>query len=425
MSVSQTSKKIAANTIYQLVGKAVSMCITVVGTIIITRSYGREIYGQFSLMQQWPALFFVIADFGMNAIATREISKDWSKAGKYFGNILIFRVIFSLVLMLLIGFFVRSAPYSTGLVLGITLSGALILTQSLFTTTNIIFQVKMRYDLSTIGYLAGYTFILLLIFFFSSIKADVAWLSLSYVFGGLVTFLINYMFILKVGVIPEFKLDKNTISYLVINSLPLGLMFVFSQVNFKADSLLLSLLPIAPFIKMGSEDLVALYSLPYKIFEVALVLPTFFMNSVYPVMVLKAEGSGGELKNTLRTSLRFLFLSSILISAVIFISAPLIIDILGGREFVESVLVLRILSIGLFLYSMTQPLAWIIVTLGFQKYLPFIYLISAVFNVIANLIIIPIYSFYGSAVITHLSEFLILCMLLFTVRKVWLKTYGS
>jgi len=72
---SGTTKKIASNTIFQIVGKVVSMSITVLATVIITRYYGREGYGQFSLMQTWPALFFIIVDFGLNAIATRSFQK--------------------------------------------------------------------------------------------------------------------------------------------------------------------------------------------------------------------------------------------------------------------------------------------------------------------------------------------------------------
>jgi len=34
---------------------------------IIIRAYGKEGYGAFSLMQTFPALFFVIVDFGINA----------------------------------------------------------------------------------------------------------------------------------------------------------------------------------------------------------------------------------------------------------------------------------------------------------------------------------------------------------------------
>ncbi|KKS58808.1 MAG: Membrane protein involved in the export of O-antigen and teichoic acid [candidate division WWE3 bacterium GW2011_GWB1_42_41] len=412
MNFSGTSKKIAANTIYQLIGKIVSLGITVLATVIITRTYGREIYGQFSLMQAWPALFFVIVDFGINAIATREISKDWSKAGKYFGNILLFVAS-------------RFFPYSQVLKTGITLSLLLILTQALFTSTNIIFQARLRYDLSTIGYLIGYAFILVIIFFLSRAKVDVMWISFSYVIGGFITFFVNYYFVRSLGVKPEFVLDKQLWGYLLSSSLPLGLMFVFSQINFKADALLLSVLPVPAFLNVSNNEAVGLYALPYKIFEVALVMPTFFMNSLYPVMVLRMTEGKEKLKETLKQSLKFLIVAALVFSAVGYVFSPLAINVLGGVEFEASILVLRILLSGLVLYSVTQPLAWVIVTMGYQKYLPGIYLASGVFNLVMNFIFIPVYSFYMSAVITHFSELLILILLIVTVRKIWRKTYAA
>jgi O-antigen/teichoic acid export membrane protein len=77
------------------------MSITILATVIVTRMYGREGYGQFNIMQNFPALFFIIVDFGINAIATRELSHDWAKAKVYLGNILFMRLILSLVLMIL------------------------------------------------------------------------------------------------------------------------------------------------------------------------------------------------------------------------------------------------------------------------------------------------------------------------------------
>ena len=97
---SSTSKKIAANTLYQLIGKVVSMSITILATIIVTRAYGREGFGEFSLMQNFPALFFIIVDFGINAIATREISQNWEKSVKYFANVLFLRVVMSFVFII-------------------------------------------------------------------------------------------------------------------------------------------------------------------------------------------------------------------------------------------------------------------------------------------------------------------------------------
>src|SRR3989344_3015685 len=93
---SSTARKIASNTIYQMVGKAVTVLIT----IIVAKQYGRGPYGEFNIMQAFPALFFIIADFGLNAIATRDLSTDWKKANSYFANILGIRIALSSFIIL-------------------------------------------------------------------------------------------------------------------------------------------------------------------------------------------------------------------------------------------------------------------------------------------------------------------------------------
>ena len=424
MFKSQTTKKIASNTIYQIVGKVISMGITIFATVLITRYYGRELYGEYSLMQTWPALFFVIVDFGINAIATREISKDGSLAEKYFGNIIKIRTAFSLFLMLVLGVVVLFFPYSAHLKFGIILSLLLILTQALYATTNIIFQVKLRYDLSTIGYLLGYFVILALIFVCSIFKADIIFVSMAYVAGGIVVYLANLHFVNKLGIHPDYKLDKDVVKYLLATSLPLGIMFVFSQVNFKADSIMLSVLHVPTRYGLSNTESVALYALPYKVFEVSLVIPTFFMNSVYPVLVRHMTEGKERLRHTFMRSFGFLAIFGIFSGVVGAALAPLLIKYLGGSEFTQSILVLQMLLLGIVLYFLTQPLSWLIVTLGRQKYLPYIYLISAIFNVSANAFFIPRYSIYASALITHASELLILIMLVFAAIKSWKEKYA-
>lgn len=425
VSISTTTKKIASNTIYQIIGKVFSLSITILTTLIVTRFYGREGYGAFSLMQNWPALFFIIIDFGINAIATRELSKDFSKANQIIGNIFLIRIFLSLFFIVLLTVGLAFFPYSSDLIFGTRLGLVVILTQSLFTTTNIIFQVKLRYDYSTIGYISGYLFILALVLIFSLLKVDISWVNFSYVIGGFITFIVNYKFLQKLGVHPDLTYDNKICKELAIESLPLGVMFIFSQINFRSDALLLSVLPVPQKYGLNNTETVAVYSLPYKIFDVALVIPTFFMNSVYPVLVQHMQIGKEKIKSTFYRSLKFLTASGFIAALIGYIFSPLAINFLGGDEFSQSILVLQILVCGLVLYYLTQPIAWLIVTLGKQKYLPYIYFVSTLINVGLNLYFIPRYSFYASAIITHVSEFAIFIMLTLSALKAWKDKYAN
>ena len=258
----------------------------------------------------------------------------------------------------------------------------------------------------------------------SYFKVPVMWISFSYVLGGLVTFWVNMLFIRKLGVGFKVRPDPVLIKQLLVLSLPLGLMFLFSQINFKVDAILISVMNLPANLGLNNTESVAVYGLPYKIFEVSLVVPTFFMNAVYPVLILHMQEGKGRLKGSFIKVFGFLIGSGMLFSVLGFFLAPLAVSLLGGSEFSQSVLVLRILLGGLFLFYATQPISWLIVTLGYQKYLPLVYLVSAVFNVSANLIFIPVYSFYGSAVITLFSEVIILLLLIFFAHKSWKLRYA-
>ena len=300
MIKSETTKVIASNTIWQLVGKTVSLSITVLAVVVVTRIYGREGYGEFSLMQNWPALFFVIVDFGLNAIASRELSKDFAKAGDYFFNILIFRLVFSLFIIAVLSLTLLFFPYSYTLKMGIILNLFLLPFSAIYTTTNILFQVKMRYDLSVKGYISGYILVLFLVLMLSYYKAPIALVSFSYVLGGILTLYLNVLSLKKLGIKLSAKLDRSLIKNLIIQSLPLGVMFVFSQINFKADSILLSIVKVPQMYILNNTESVAVYNLPYKIFEVMLVLPAFYMNSAYPVFVRHSVEGAQKIKNTLK-----------------------------------------------------------------------------------------------------------------------------
>ena len=56
-------KTVAYNTLVQLAAKIISMGLTLITTVLITRALGKEGYGQFSIMQTLPALFFILSDF--------------------------------------------------------------------------------------------------------------------------------------------------------------------------------------------------------------------------------------------------------------------------------------------------------------------------------------------------------------------------
>ena len=402
-------QKIAYNTLAQLVGKAATTITTLILTVLITRRFGPSGYGDFTIMLAYSALFYIVADFGLNAIATRDFASDESKIARYFKNLIGLRLVMAAVLFGIGTFVLIFLPYSGFVKTGVLLGLLTIFTQALYSSGNAVFQTKLRYDLSVLASIFGSLTILILSFLALSRGGGLLPVVGSYVVGGGVMVAVSLFFVRRlvgaVGVARELDLWR----YLFAAALPLGITTIFTVVLQKADALLLSVLS-------GSEA-VGLYGASYKIFEFALVFPTFFVNSVYPIMVRRFGESREKLMETIKYSGLFLFAVSSVGAVVGYALAPWMIRVVAGPEFVESVRALRLLLLGLPIFYLSALFLWLLITLGRQKQIPFIYAFGAIVNVVLNLILIPRYSFHASAIITWTSELLILGLLVFFSRK--------
>lgn len=419
----RTIKSIASNTFFQLISKVITMTITFTLTIIISREYGSYGYGLFTLFQSFPVLFYMIADFGLNAIGTREISKNLKEINKIFNNVLFLRIFLSLFLVLVSIVATLYLYDDVNVRYGLILGALIIVSQTLVSTTNIIFQIKLRYDLSSVSNVISYIFLLVSVLLLVSNKVDVAILNFIYVLASFIAFGINIYLLKRFDVRVDLNISREYIKELVLMSWPLGLMFIFSQINFKADSIMLSLLKL-PDLGLNNIQSVGVYGLPYKIFEVLLVVPTFIMNSTYPALLDSYNLNIKKFKDNFIKTVAVMSVVGGLVSLLgyLFINHFLtfeIIESIFGPEFTYSKQLLLILFSGIFVFFITQPLSWFMVIRDKQKILPLIYAISAIFNVSMNYYLIPKYSFIASAYLTWISEGIILILLVIFTFKYW------
>ena len=409
MEKMNTREKVAYNTVAQLVGKAATTITTLLLTVLITRRFGPSGYGNFTIMLAYAALFYIVADFGLNAIALRDFAVDEGKILRYLKNLIGLRLVMALALFAIGATALVFFPYSRLVKMGVLIGLLTIFTQALFTTANAIFQVKLRYDLSVLADILGSVTILTLAFLTIERSGELLPIVGSYVVGGVVMVAVSLYFVRRLVGGVGVGWDGGLWKYLFVSALPLGITTIFTVILQKADAILLSV--------MSGSTAVGLYGVAYKIFEFALVFPTFFVNSVYPIMVRHFKDGQERLLRTVRHSGMFLLAVAILGLVVGWVLSPLMIRVVAGPKFVESIRALRLLLLGLPIFYLSALFLWLMITLGKQKQIPFIYAIGAVSNVVLNLIFIPRYSFYGSAIITWASELLILTLLAYFSLK--------
>lgn len=409
--------KVVYNTAAQLAAKAISAATTIVTTAIIARQFGEVGFASFLLMTGFATYFYLLTDFGVNAVVTKELSPhshDRAKLSRYFNNILTFRFLAAIALILVLAAVVPVIPFRLievgTLKVGIVLGLLTLLAQAVYNSCTVIFQTTLSYSRLVSASLAGNLLFLALVIILTVRGHDLLPLVAANTLGALtVAGFALYSVTRMLGSV-RFEFDHRLWRQLLLTALPLGLGISLTVVVAKADQLLLAILRLPENLSLSNDRALANYGLAYKIFENVLVFPTFFVNAVYPLMVQNFMVDVQKFRKVFWWAFYALLFSSLVLAALGWYFSDWLVSLIGGGGFNLAPQALRILLLSLPLFFTSSLFLFLMITQGQQKKVPYIYLAAAVFNVVLNLILIPRYGIWASAWLTGGTELLILVL---------------
>ncbi|MCK4491975.1 MAG: oligosaccharide flippase family protein, partial [Candidatus Altiarchaeales archaeon] len=97
-----TVQIIAKNTGALVLMNIVTLGLGLIFTVAIARSFGDVAFGKYSFALAFTSLFAVIMDLGFNQLAIREIARDKKLAEKYMGNIILMKLLLSILFLVFI-----------------------------------------------------------------------------------------------------------------------------------------------------------------------------------------------------------------------------------------------------------------------------------------------------------------------------------
>ena len=416
------TKAVAANTIVQIVGRIIITAISLVTIGILTRYLGVFGFGQLQTVFAYLAMFTVLADLGFFFIIVRDISTLNSQKEKidFIGNALTIRIIAAFIvysIAVIVGYFIYKEP--------IIFWGIVFLSFSFFALTVqntiiAVFQSVFRMDKTVIADLIGKVAILGLVIYAMSIDKGMIGVYLSYIIGSLLNLAVAISManrILPIRLKFDFKVSRKILS----ESAPMGLAVILSTLYFKIDSVMLSLMK-------GSFD-VGIYSVPYKIIEVILVVPAIFANTILPIYSRYFREKDERLGFSLQKVFDGLALMAIPVVFGLIALAKPIINIIGGDEFltassisilgsaITSITALKILAMAVGLAFISQAFSYLISAGGYQRKLILPNLLFLIFNLTANFILIKIWSYFAAAWITVATEILVVSTMVILVKR--------
>ena len=234
---------------------------------------------------------------------------------------------------------------------------------------------------------------------------------------------------------PQWKWDWPLQKWMLSTSGPLMVNHLLATIFWRIDIWLLR-----PLVGAAS---VGLYSAALKYLDGLNIIPSTFTLAIFPLMSRFAKQEGAALLRSYTLSLRLLLLVSLPVAMTVTLLAHPLIALLGGARFTAAAyevsalppyacrfamrpvrprstarrsasaaaqhwpLQVMIWSIPVgFVNSVTQ---YVLIAADQQRYLTRAFIAGVLFNLAGNLLLIPVFSYIGAAVVTILSEF---CLLL-------------
>ena len=402
-TISTKNQKIVLNTFVQLLTKAVSVILTFATSLLIISRLDSSVFGDLTKAFALTAVGFTAIDFGLNAHSVRYMAGSLAQQRQILLETIFARLVLSIVVILVINIFVLILPGGyAGIKAVYWVSSLSVLFQGLYTSSNAWFQRRLEYWKTGVITVLGTGLGTILTYLVITRSPSLQNLLLASTLGY-ITMAIFSLFFLRPILSPLSSVPFPRLMRVLKSSLPLGLILIASIISSKIDTVILGI--FRPSYEVGQ------YGFAYRIFDVALTLPTFVMNAVYPSLIGLTKRGKTALINKSSTTLLVLgfFAALALIS-----SAPFLSHLRG--EMSLSIKTLQILALSLPIFYLTSPLMWGLIEQKLERQILVVYAFAAIFNGLSNYLFVPLFGSPASAVLTIATETIILTGLV-TIKK--------
>jgi O-antigen/teichoic acid export membrane protein len=406
--------RVAKNSLFPLATGLLNRVFDFAFALVYLRVLGPQGTGAYTFAVVVVGYFDILVNFGLGTLLTRDVARDPSQAERYFGNTLATRL--GLAALVLLAALALAGPLSGPLQIGPEVGLAIVLLtigmlpSALASTAGAMFMARERMEVP-----AAVTVLSTLV----KIGLGTAVLLAGWGIVGLaaVSLAVNLLNALVLGALlaamlgrPRLQLDLRFSGGLLALSWPLMLNNFLNSLFFRIDAVLLK--PLAGEVALGH------YATAYKFIDGLQIIPSTFVQALFPVLSRQAAGQPHELVRAFGLGLKVLLVLALPISVGTTLLAEPIVGLLAGPAFLpDSALALQVLIWFLpfsFVNGLTQ---YVLIALNRQRWITLSFFVAAAANLALNLWAIPRYGFLGAAVTTVVSEWVLLAPFWYAVRQ--------
>jgi O-antigen/teichoic acid export membrane protein len=398
-------------------GAAAQIAIKVLSfgfSILVVRQLGVEAFGQYAAVLAFGAVFVFFADLGLSPYTVRAVAR-WrdvpegaAEIQNLYGQILVLRLLLALLataMIIVTAWMTKRPPL---MVTAIAINAIGLLLYSVQGASDAVLAGYERLDVS-----ASARVIYQLIFvvlgalaliwhgsYFGLIGANLI--------GIAVLTWICWRSVQRLGVRPG-RINPQLWVTLIRASLPFGIIGLTLGLSYKFDSVLLNI--------TWGDTATGYYNAAYNLVFSAVMLSNVFNTALYPSLARHSVHHPDSLRGIYTRSLRYSFGLALPIALGCTVLAEPLVLLLFGADFLPAAPALAIIIWAVPFMFLTELCGYIVVIAGKEKLVARSILVSTAVNIGANLILVPRYGFMAAAVMTVVTEIVLLGQYIWLLRS--------
>ena len=412
-----TKKRLTENFLSLSALQVVNYLLPLITLPYLVRVLGPEKFGLIAFAQAFIMYFVILTDYGFNLSATREVSINREKEGRVaeiFSSVMVVKFLLgtlSLLFLILILIFIPKFRddwlvyvFTSGIVLG-----------------NILFPVwffqgmeRMKYI--TILNIVAKVIFTACIFIFIRKTEDYLYVPLInsmgfLVAGGLSLRIVSKNFGIKF-ILPSFEAIKHQLKegwHIFISTAAISLYTI-------SNTFILGL--------FTNNTIVGYYSAAEKIVRAVQGLLTPVSQTIYPYISKLASESKERALNFIRRLVKLVGAGTFILSLLLFILAAPIVNIVLGKQYQPSIIVLQILAFLPFIIGLSNIFGiQTMLTFNLKRAFSKILISAGLLNITLALILAPLYQHIGVSIAVLTTEIFVTLSMFIYLKKRGIKIF--
>jgi O-antigen/teichoic acid export membrane protein len=385
-----------------------------VASVILGRYLGPAVYGQFVYVIAYLGIFAMVASFGLETLAIRELAAHPHDTDDILSTLLTLRLAFSAVVLPIALVFLIATETSTELRFLVVLTAPILLSGAVLSISALFFaRLTAQYRVAT-ELIQPFVFlgaVLLIVATGAGITAVVVAHVASFALYTAVLFAVCRRF-----AHPRLRLNRYYARRLILASIPAGVAAIFFQIYYRVDILILE--------RWQGSAAVGLYGVAYGFFSQAPALFSLLATIIFPVLVVHAARGMSAVASTIWKSVGLAVGLGVAAMLVTSLAAPTVLRLVYGDAFQGAGVALAILGLALPFSFCTFVVNYALLAIDRHKMTWLTNGLAAGLNIGLNWLVVPTFGYVGTAYATVATEAFVCLVQIVILRRHLLRKDG-